>query len=268
MRIALDSDNNRIIASTDAKNIDCFCQCCGEKVIAKAGKIKIPYFSHMPKSECKFGKEKDYKSEWHIRMQDYFPQDCQEIRFPDERTKQTHIADVYLEKTKTVIEFQHSPISTDEFFSRTAFHISEGRRIVWVFDESSTSDREMGRLSKIGVERPYDNIKYHWMYSPRKCLESVPQFRSSNYSVCVYTGTEGDVLHRIIAEDFLLSDIVLSVHSITMSSDIDIDEFFFAEEHWLNQEPYKSELAKNPNIAFNKSVKRSNPLPARRNFYF
>ena len=125
MRVALDSSGNRIYASNPVRYMDCFCPVCGEALKHKIGKRVSNYFSHMPDSECAYGKDKDSKCEWHIRMQDYFPKEMQEVRFVDEKTNEVHIADVYIEESKTVLEFQHSPIDPEEFDRRTSFHLSE-----------------------------------------------------------------------------------------------------------------------------------------------
>ena len=61
-------------------------------------------------------------------MQEYFPREACEVRFVDDETGEIHIADAFLEGSNTVLEFQHSPISEQEFLSRTIFHLKNGRR--------------------------------------------------------------------------------------------------------------------------------------------
>lgn len=45
-----------------------------------------------------------------------------------------HRADICVEEKKMVIEFQHSPISSDEFERRCLFYTSAGYQLIWVFD--------------------------------------------------------------------------------------------------------------------------------------
>lgn len=110
MFVALDSQGNRMYANSGVRYAECYCPECNELVQHKIGKIRRPYFAHHPNSDCTFGNDKDYKSEWHIRMQEYFPDESREVRFVDEKTGEVHIADVFLQESNTVLEFQHSPI--------------------------------------------------------------------------------------------------------------------------------------------------------------
>ncbi len=139
MFVALDKEGYRVYADEVTAHRECFCPVCNGPLISKPGKGgRRPHFAHQPDSECSYSLDKDNKSEWHRRMQEYFPREAQEYRFKDEETGEVHIADVYFEQELTVLEFQHSPIDKEEFISRTAFHLKHGRRVVWLFDESTT----------------------------------------------------------------------------------------------------------------------------------
>lgn len=249
MLVAIDENGNRIYANAERRYTECFCPECGRPLIHKKGKIKIPHFAHEVESECAYGKDGDNKSEWHRHMQELFPPESLEVRFKDENTGEVHIADVFLEYCNTVIEFQHSSISEEEFVSRTMFHIKSGRRIVWVFDESgSNPESEFGRLKK--EEGPstmpcHTNLQFKWLRSPRRvlsCFRSNPNInvlQASNYSVCVYYG-EQDIVHRIIsAYEYDYSEITLSVHPIKLGMDMNIEEFFLPENEWLKESPYR-----------------------------
>ncbi len=246
MLVAHDIDGNRIYANFDERYKECFCPECGKPLTHKKGIIKAPHFAHKVDESCPYGKDKDSKSEWHIHMQGLFPNESLEVRFKDGNTGEVHIADVYLKESETVIEFQHSPISIEEFRSRTLFHYNEGRRIVWVFDERSTSqDSECGRLRQEDDTRYqpcHTHLHYKWLRSPRKMLCGIVAngnvLQAARYSVCVFYGEE-DIVHRIIGEEFDYSEVVLSVHPIKLSSEMDTDEFFLPEAHWLEESPYK-----------------------------
>lgn len=254
MIVAVDAQGNRIYASADEEYEESFCPICGERVRHKnKGKVKKPYFSHIETDNCQFGRDKDAKSQWHIRIQEYFPKEAREYIFRDEATGEKHIADVFLEDKNTVIEVQHSRIDEAEFISRTAFHLNNGRRVVWLFDESIESDKpNYGRFKTTYVEpagvsissimlEPYQVRKYKWLRNPRKMLTAVPNeyLHSKKYSVCVYTGTEGDVFHRIVKQEYNYEEVVFSLHEIVMKEGIDVDEFFTFESYWQNQEPWK-----------------------------
>ncbi len=246
MLVAYDKDGNRIYANSEERYKECFCPECGRPLIHKKGEIKAPHFAHKVDANCPYGADKDSKSEWHIHMQELFPPESLEVRFKDVNTGELHIADVYLEQSKTVIEFQHSPISAEEFRSRTLFHANNGRRIVWVFDERGKEpDLEFGRLRQeddTSYQPCHTHLHFKWLRSPRKMLSSIVSngnvLQANNYSVCVYYGEE-DIVHRLIREDFDYSEVVLSVHPIKLSETMNVDEFFIPESHWLSFSPWK-----------------------------
>lgn len=258
MIVAEDANGNRIYASAEEDYKECFCPDCKERVRHKnKGKIRKPYFAHIETDNCQFGRDKDAKSEWHIRIQEYFPKEAREYIFRDEKTGEKHIADVFLEDKNTVIEVQHSRIEEDEFISRTAFHLNNGRRIVWLFDESVDSDKpNYGRFKTTYEERPHMSLNdvlnypyqvrtYKWLRNPRKMLAVVPNeyLHSDRYSVCVFTGTEGDIFHRIVGQQYDYEEVVFSIHEIMMKEGMDVDEFFAFENYWQSQEPWKEEFA-------------------------
>ena len=212
------------------------------------GKKYKPYFSHNADTKCKYGDDSDYKTEWHIRMQDYFPKEFQEWLFTDKKTGEKHIADVYLSNQNMVLEFQHSPIDGNEFWRRTHFHIGEGRRVIWLFDESNRGKKEnaYGRFGKndmMYVTNPfYADRTFKWLRNPRYYLadeyESVPE---DMLSICVYTGTEGDVFHKLVGHDFEFGFeyVRFSLHDIEMDGNMDFEEFFAPEETWYTDEQWK-----------------------------
>ena len=249
MFVALGMDGNRLYADSVEKGAECFCPACGEKLRLRKGPVNQPHFAHRAKTECRFGQEKDYKSEWHIRMQEYFPLECREVRFIDDVNGEVHIADVFLKEENTVLEFQKSSISGEEFLSRTNFHLREGRRLVWLFDESSTDPgSQFGRFKQ---EKYWHGIvpqrEYQWMRRPRKCLDKIPDLKAVGkvLSICVYFGTEGDIFHRIIHQFFDYTYVRFSpnTHSMCQSSNMNIDGFFAYDVVW-EMEDYAAEESK------------------------
>ena len=267
MFFAVDSNGNRIYAGDTVKHTDCYCPVCGEPVTHKIGKIKKPHFSHKVNTECYLNRDKDWLTEWHIRMQEYFPLEMREIRFKDAETGEIHIADVFLSDSNTVLEFQHSPIEEKEFWDRTIFHLKNGRRIVWLFDESVKNQKS----DNIGRFKPIGSRMFGWLYNafkwqrnPRSFLCKRPDiFRlGQSFSVCIYTGTEGDVFHRIVDADLQFKCVAFSLNSIQMNNSVDIEDFFKPESYWQNRDPWKKMIEKKLNdlryAALQKSLR--NPL--------
>ena len=246
MNKAIDANGNILCADDESRYKECFCRVCGEPVTHKKGKVRRPYFAHLPDTNCHYGQDKDYKSEWHIRMQDYYPKEAQEYLFVDEETGEKHIADVYVKEANTVLEFQHSPIDEREFVSRTYFHLKNNRRIVWLFDESS--EKEGSSRFKTGgcslEQWPYTDRCFKWLHRQRSFLQSGPPIAQFHlcYSVCVYTGTEEDVFHRIVAEHYGFQYVTFSLHDIRLNNNTDIEDFFRPESYWHSQEPWKTRI--------------------------
>lgn len=107
-----------------------FCPFCGSPMIQRRGQINIPHFAHAKGSLCSDDWKYEEMSEWHRSWQDYYPLDAQE--YPVSREEERHRADVLI--NNTVIEFQHSPMSAEEFQRRNAFYTACGYRVVWLFD--------------------------------------------------------------------------------------------------------------------------------------
>lgn len=81
-------------------------------MILKDGKINITHYAHR-NNECADNWHYDM-SEWHINKQSYFDKQFQEMVVT--KNGVTHRADIL--KDGVVIEFQHSPITGEEFRER------------------------------------------------------------------------------------------------------------------------------------------------------
>lgn len=128
MYFGLDANGIRTLIDDSLPNTEYFCPICSNKLIRKTGTIRSPHFAHMKGFLCD---EWNYDmSEWHRSWQDCFPLECREIIIELEGTK--HRADVVI--NNTVIEFQHSPLSSYEFEKRNEFYNLAGYKVVWLFD--------------------------------------------------------------------------------------------------------------------------------------
>lgn len=142
MFIALDENNNRTEIDNADSNKKYFCPICNEELSIKATKsvaVKA-HFAHKRNSQCIDDWNHDM-SEWHLNWQKRFPSECREVVIENNGIK--HRADVCI--GKNVIEFQHSPLSSEEFKKRNEFYTSCGYEVVWVFD----AERK--------IKNPYDD---------------------------------------------------------------------------------------------------------------
>lgn len=102
------------------------CPLCEAPMISKCGSRKIWHWAHKSQKHCDIWWENE--TEWHRDWKEKFPENCREIVHFDNNGEK-HIADV---KTKTglILEFQNSPISSDELSSREAFY----QNMIWVIN--------------------------------------------------------------------------------------------------------------------------------------
>ena len=183
MFFALNSDGRRVYAEavekTDGQKY--FCPICHGLVVLRKGTINAAHFAHKD-SQCSDSWHYDM-SVWHKEMQERFPENTREVvmRLDGE----THRADVF--KDGVVVEFQHSPISADEFYDRNEFYTKLGYKVVWVFDVSD--QYEDGRFT-----HKRDNGDVLRWSNPLRVLKygPIPQYKGNRVKICLFFGENYD----------------------------------------------------------------------------
>ena len=170
-----------------------YCQICNQPMMQRHCVDRIDHFAHYsPHGNNNIVPCSDHwgydKTEWHMEWQKRFPVDNME-RVLEYRGKK-HIADVLV--GDIVVEFQHSPISLEEFAERNDFYTDLGYKVVWVFDLVDEYDN--GRFAQNDYE-----WYYKWAHAKKLfrniALESVKAtiyFQLSND-----TDPEVGVLERV-----------------------------------------------------------------------
>lgn len=153
---AMDGDGNVIGCNEAVCHCRYICRECGAPMYFVKGNPSIPYgksshFRHCKGYVCSDPWHYD-KTQWHVDWQNCYPAENQEVI--KEFAFKKHIADVLLEDSRTVIEFQHSKISKEEFDDRNRFYASLGYRLIWVFD--LIEDYQAQKLFQ------YPNYVYEW----------------------------------------------------------------------------------------------------------
>ena len=175
MFYAYDKNDIKVHISKVEDDKQYFCKKCNQllKIIPehqRCGQKINKHFSHIgnPNSQ-----NKDYipcpdhwhycMSEWHCKWQERFPIECRECLITNGIEK--HIADVLI--NNTVVEFQHSKISIEEFRERNEFYTSCGYDVVWIFDLSTPTPS--GNLFNDGIiqEDCDDDSKFYWRAVPK-----------------------------------------------------------------------------------------------------
>lgn len=100
-------------------------------------------------------------SEWHRQWQLLFPEECREVIVEHEGEK--HIADIKC--GRMVVEFQHSPMSAEEFEKRTRFYTESGNILIWVFDYADECDALVSTVNYEYKLEEFDSDKWRWQYA-------------------------------------------------------------------------------------------------------
>ena len=133
--------NDKPIHINNCVNIDKLLCSNGHVLIMCKGKIRTPYFRHK-NSEDMGGTP---MSEWHSRMQSYFP--ITEVKFPkcDTQIKERR-ADVVIEGHNFIVEIQHSKIDDSNVICRTKDYSLHNMKLIWLVD-GNTDDVILEKLS-------------------------------------------------------------------------------------------------------------------------
>jgi competence CoiA-like predicted nuclease len=87
-------------------------------------------------------------SDWHYDWQNQFPPENQEVVVQCDEIQ--HRADILTDRT--VVEFQHSPLSSGKFNDRNVFyHNNIGYKVVWLYD--MREDYDNGQITESTANR-------------------------------------------------------------------------------------------------------------------
>ncbi len=184
MYYAIDKDGKRVHIDNAHSMNDYFCPICGLKLVLKRGPVISHHFSHLINQACVDKYHYDM-SEWHEALQNLFPDNTREYVLSN--GIKSHRADVFIEKKNTVLEFQHSSLSSIEFSDRCDFYTSFGYNLVWIFDL-----REEAKENKI---YNYKENLYRWLNPKRTFNNYLP---SKNKNIELYFELENDKMVKII----------------------------------------------------------------------
>ena len=158
MQFAISKTGEITIINDAIKGEDYFCPCCNGLMTQKKGTRMIWHYAHKSLNNCI--DYYDNKGEWHRKMQEMFPEKNREI--VENFGMYKHIYDILTDKG-VIIEFQHSPLSLDDFKKRTKDYIFRSvfhktARPIWVFDYA---EREFS-ISPQKYEGNPRRRKFYW----------------------------------------------------------------------------------------------------------
>ena len=218
---------------------ECYtCPVCGEEVLLKRGEVNVPHFAHKA-NVCNDRWNYDM-SEWHKRMQNYFPKECQEVVVCYNGEK--HRADVLI--GDIVLEFQNSPITAEEFYKRNKFFKNAGYRLAWIFNFSEVDSNNL---------HVSDNREgmFIWKH-PMRIFEELEEIseQDKQFALWFYKCSEDyladgleEYVNRIVwairGDDgkYSLRRFIESEYDITLKKDkINPEHFFYSKRDFFNEE--------------------------------
>lgn len=237
MFFALDKGGNKINAYDASKEEKYTCPICGNPVILKRGMVNSDHFAHQS-SECEDKWNYDM-SEWHKRMQNYFPKESQEVVVNCDGKK--HRADVLI--GDIVLEFQYSPITAAEFEERNEFFKNAGYRLAWIFNFSSVSEDNL---------YPSDQKENMMIWKhPMRIFENVDNLGENNkrfalwftYRIEEEAEEYGEIFERIIWASkhddgkYSMRRFFISNYSIIFDEKTEVDPkyFFYSKRDYFNE---------------------------------
>ena len=150
MEFAINEANQRVDATPSSR---ASCPICKTSVIAKCGEIKVWHWAHLVR-DC--DKWTESESPWHRFWKAVMPSECTEVVIGP------HRADIRT-KDNTVIELQHSSISSEEIREREHFYTKHGK-MIWLFDATEWGNNFSIRLRE-GDSSNY--VSFRWKYPHR-----------------------------------------------------------------------------------------------------
>ena len=126
MRYALNENGQKITPQYSGQRA--YCKDCKKEVTGKIYRNKIDHWAHL-NNNCDRWHEP--MTEWHIKWQEIFPKQNQEVTLIDENTGEFHRADIILDNG-VVIEIQNSKIPINEVEEREKFYNKNG--LIWILN--------------------------------------------------------------------------------------------------------------------------------------
>jgi competence protein CoiA len=168
MKFALNENDEKIEVSNSGQIGKC--KDCGSIVIGRKGNVRPKHWYHKTKKECDIWYEPT--TEWHLKWQNYFPKENQEVTLFDLDNKNFHRADIYL-KNKLVIEIQNSPINFDEISQREDFYGKN--KMIWILNGENLAKKT---TLKYKLKRKI----FAFEISIPFYVENIPEYDMDNFS--------------------------------------------------------------------------------------
>lgn len=208
MYIGMDKETKECVYINDAdSDREYICPHCNSKLIQKRGSIIVHHFAHESITDCDTWSHE--MSDWHKDWQEQFPRENREVDI--KVNGKTHRADVCI--NGYIIEFQHSPMSANEFDERNNFYTKAGYRVIWIFDLSKQFDNRQIVFNKfVDIDENSYKILYNWNH-PIHTFDNYYPHKNKNVLLFFQFGEEDvvDVVSHDSIEVLMLNRVVWAI---------------------------------------------------------
>jgi competence CoiA-like predicted nuclease len=176
---AIDSNNILVDIDNAAQHPDnkYFCPSCNGELVIRKGNVRVSHFAHKNICDCD-GYDNDM-SEWHRNWQSKFPLRNREVVLKLDENDNSVFIEQCKRKTRRAdvlcygyaIEFQNSPISSQEFIERSWFYNTLGKKVVWIFNMIDEYQSEKIKYIDEWSSRKDNGGKYSWNYASKTFID-------------------------------------------------------------------------------------------------
>jgi hypothetical protein len=139
------------------------CHDCKGLVIAKCGDINVHHWAHKSNKDCDPWSEPE--TYWHLSWKNSFPKENIEVTIM--KDGKFHRADA-VGNDGTIIEFQHSPISSSDIKERETFY----ENMIWIFDMSGRRDGFKKINEDIYAPAEFGSFAFKWSHYKTSIISS------------------------------------------------------------------------------------------------
>ncbi|MBO9128643.1 competence protein CoiA family protein [Bacillus sp. 165] len=145
------------------------CPSCQQCVRLKIGEKKQPHFAHVHLNTCQFTHESLYHMQGKAMLYLWLQQQGYTVELEKYLPSICRRPDLFMEESRTAVEFQCSLITKEQFMKRTESYQKQGVNVVWILggNQYKRYSAHWIRLSSFQAMFSYQNALFY--FCPRLC---------------------------------------------------------------------------------------------------
>lgn len=207
-------------------NIVYLCPSCSGELVIKKGNVRVSHFAHKSIIQCD-----DYDndmSEWHRNWQKKFPLKNREVVLRMNKSDPHAGYYIHLVRRTDVlcygyaIEFQNSPITSEEFDERNKFYNKLEYKVVWIFNMIDAFQNGKIDCYEEWQSNKDNGGKFSWSYASKTFIN----YNSEDKNVILIFQTADYSNNEEDREQCYLEKVVWAINSNSKYQDTSFKRFF------------------------------------------